>query len=156
MNKRISAVYIVLITLLACKHNAIHEGYQDFDGNWYYDSIVTFPFHIEAINKSYDIYYHIRNTIEYPYYNLYVKYELLHPKGKILKTALLENKLMHERTGTPFGKISKGVYDHEFPLLRKVFLQDTGTYILKLQQYMRLDTLPHINTVGFRVVLQDQ
>ncbi|MCS6833422.1 MAG: gliding motility lipoprotein GldH, partial [Flammeovirgaceae bacterium] len=101
---------------------------------------------------------YLRNTLSYPYYNIYVQYALRNAQGDTLKTATVEWMLMHSKTGYPFGKVAypegNGVgyyYDHLFPLFSNYQFPDTGIYHVSFKQYMRLDTLPHIHAIGLRI-----
>ncbi|GAB4345820.1 MAG: hypothetical protein OHK0038_26030 [Flammeovirgaceae bacterium] len=159
-------IYLIIIGLLVgCKNdNILFENYKTLEqGFWQYDSTIVFKFSVRERLHNYNITMYLRNTISYPYYNLYIQYQLKSPKGDTLSTSTKELILMNAKTGQPFGKIAepagKGVgyyYDHEFPLLSNYQFPDTGTYELQIKQYMRLDTLPHIHAVGAKVELVKQ
>lgn len=145
--------FIFLVILAsACTQVAEYETFKNFeDENWYIDSVAVFDFEVQDIAKSYRIDGYVRNTLEYPYYNIYMQYELLDDEGAILRASLKENNLMDSKTGKPIGSGSGSVFDVTFPLIQSYKFDKTGNYQLKLKQYMRLDTLPGIQAVGFRL-----
>ena len=150
-----SLILLYFLFFSSCRDNVLYEQHKQFkDGNWYYDSVVVFEWNINrADHTSYDIYYTVMNTMKYPYYNLYMRYNFQTPlHTEFPKANLVENFLMHKQTGSPFGKIQKGIYNHEFLLLKDYLFENTGTYRLTLQQYMRLDTLPHVGAVGVKII----
>jgi len=64
---------------------------------------------------------------------------------------LISEYLFDLKTGQPFGASGLGdVYDHRFPFLENYELKP-GLYNLKLQQFMREDTLHGILAAGIRV-----
>ncbi len=149
------AINLMLLWALGiwgCTSDATYEAYITFENQaWYADSVARFDFTIENTSVPYRLDYYIRNSLEYPYYNLYVQYELLDSDGRILRTSLEENNLMHPQSGKPFGEGSGSVFDHTFPLMQSYSFEKTGAYQLVLKQYMRLDTLGGIHAVGFRI-----
>jgi len=131
--------------MLSCQSNLVFEDYRDTQkGKWLYDSVVIFQIPIHEPD-SYQISYRIRNSISYPFANLYVQYEWR--QGLTLKdSGIHECFLMEQKTGQPLGKGVGEYYDHEIKLFTQFV--DTGNYTLKIRQYMRLDTLEGIVAVG--------
>jgi gliding motility-associated lipoprotein GldH len=142
-----------MINLTACGKKSHFEGYKNLaEKRWIVDSAAVFQFEVAEDTKSYQIYYNIRNTISYPYYNLYLNYELLDASGKVVVAQRTENNLLNPKTGEPYGKGIGDLYAHEFVALQNFKFPKKGSYTLKLKQDMRLDTLPEIVAVGVRVV----
>jgi len=118
---------------------------------WHKDSVKSFA--IEIIESgNHNIYFNIRNTEAYPYHNIFITYYLEDSLGRILETELLDNNLFNPQTGFPYGKSGIGdIFDHQFQLLNNYPLTGPSTYFLKIRQFMRLDSLPEILSVGIRV-----
>jgi len=136
----------------ACGTDYIHEDYKILaNKQWVVDSVAAFPFTITEPTQKYNLVYTIRNTLRYPYYNLFITYELVDASGKILATKRLDANLLNPKTGEPYGTGLGDMYDHEFSLVDAYQFSKAGTYTLKLKQEMRLDTLPEIVAVGVKV-----
>lgn len=153
----------VCIAVASCDSNRLEEKFKPFeDGNWYYDSLAVFDFEVEDTVSLYNIYYTVRNTMDYPYYNLYTQYELSDSSGKILRSNLHEAELMDVKSGAPFGESAapkgQGIgasYTHTIPVLMKYQFKHSGKYTFSLNQYMRMDTLAGVYGVGIRIEYDD-
>lgn len=137
----------------SCQSSPFYEKNYDLaEGQWFVDSVRVFDFNIQDHQTPYFFYYNIRNTIDYPYYNLYVTFYLEDSTGEIISEQLQNISLMDEKTGKPFGS-GWDVFSHQLmvPLLNPFTFPAPGKYKLRLQQYMRRDPLPGILTVGLRI-----
>lgn len=142
--------------LSSCDKNRVYEQNKDFESNvWKIADVQEFPFEIKDASKNYNIYFNIRNSISYEYYNLYLKHTLIGPDGKQVSSNLHETFLMDKKTGKPLGDGSGDIFDHQILALKNQKFSQTGKYTLKLQQYMRRDPLPGIMAIGIRVDNQE-
>ncbi len=142
--------------LFACGKKYTYEGYQTLPNKqWVVDSVATFPFAITEDIKTYKLSYTIRNTLRYPYYNLFISYELTDASGKVLLSKRIDNNLLNPKTGEPYGTGLGDVYDHDFMLTTNYKFPKTGNYQIKLKQEMRLDTLPEIVAVGVKIGVEE-
>ena len=140
-------IWLGLIT--SCSDGSGYKVYQEIGtSGWHIDSAAVFPLPIEQTTYPHKLGYIDRNTIDYPFSNLYVRYQLVSPEGDTLQQGIHESDLMDPKTGRPYGKGSGGIYEHDITLLESFQFPDTGQYVVNLQQYMRMDTLPSILTVG--------
>lgn len=146
--------FLLLISFLAsCAEDRVYEKNVDLPKKgWYEDSILVFQFKIEDPAKSYDIYYNIRNTISYSNYNLYVTYYLQDSRGKELASELQNITLFHSKTGQPFGSGLGDIYAHQLKALKKVKFPLKGWYTFRLKQYMRINPVPEIISIGIKVM----
>lgn len=144
--------FAISFFLYSCDSQRVFEGYQDLpQRKWADNQIMSFDFEIQDIQVPYNLYYNIRNTLSYPYYNLYIVYELKDATGKVIAKKMIENNLMHPQTGEPYGKGIGDLFDHRFALLTNYRFTQSGKYTLHLRQYMRMQELPEIVAVGCRV-----
>jgi gliding motility-associated lipoprotein GldH len=148
--------YLIVIALFvgitSCDSNRIYEDYHDMEeAFWHQDSIQAFPFQIEDTSRRYNLFATFRNASSYPFYNLYFKYTLSDSSGRQLTNHLKEVKLFDPKTGEPYGDGLGDLFDHRFALEEGYMFPSPGQYSLSLQQYMRMDTLPFILSVGARV-----
>lgn len=156
----ISLLLFILFTVSSCTDEnkfRIYEEYQDLGGAiWDRKDVLEFTFEITDVEKKYNIYYNVRNTREYEFYNLYVEFNLLDPKGVKVKSDIQEMYLFDPTTGQPHkksligGKIGK-VFDHRFMCFKSHKFSQKGKYSFKVKQYMRRDALPEIQAFGLRV-----
>ena len=152
---RFGAICMLLFALgsfSSCDSGSVYEENVDLsDRIWLADSAVKFSFKIDDPSTNYDVYFNIRNTISYPYQNLYVNYTLENINDKTVLTDLYNMDLFDPKTGKPNGKGLGDIFSHEFKAISDFNFPDSGVYKLNLQQFMRRDTLPEIFTVGISV-----
>lgn len=142
----------LLLMLSACDPGRVYEQNVDIpEKNWTVDNAPTFEFAIEDTTKRYNVYFNVRYSLAYDYYNLYLQHQLTAPDSSELSKGLHELHLMDAKTGKPSGKGSSDTYDLQALVLRDVSFPQVGIYKLKLTQYMRRDPLPNIMSVGVRV-----
>ncbi|WP_299704691.1 gliding motility lipoprotein GldH [uncultured Pontibacter sp.] len=140
------------LTLTACDPNRVYEQNVELpEKNWTVDNAPEFEFAIEDTTKRYNVYFNVRYSLAYDYYNLYLRHRLVAPDSSEVSSALHELHLMDAKTGKPAGKGSSDTYDLQALALKDVAFPQAGTYKLQLTQYMRRDPLPSIGAVGVRV-----
>lgn len=154
-------LFIIIAGLCSCNdNNTVYEDIHVFEeAAWHKDSVQAFTFKIEDTSSAYNFIYLFRNTLDYPYYNLFVKYQLKDSTGNVQAEDMQEVYLFNHKSGKPggeerffTGKSLGNIYDHAYPGLMKVHFRQAGTYTLSLEQYMRKpNPLPEILSVGLRV-----
>lgn len=150
--KRIALAIIALSVLIACDPNRVYEDNADIqDAIWEIDVIPQFEFEIDDASAPYNLHINIRNGISYPFHNIYVKYNLKDSSDRVLMTDMTEFFLFDPKTGEPQGDGLGDLFDNRFPLIDNLQFDYTGRYSVEFQQYMRLDSLPMIVSVGLRV-----
>ncbi len=152
--KSIAFCLIVLISLLAsCDGQRVYENSVEFEGRaWKVIDEPRFEFTIADTTERYNLYYSIRNSLDYPYARIFVTYHVYDSTGKEITKKLLFNDLFDQKTGAPFGHSGLGdLYDHRFPILSRHSFGYPGRYSMKLDQFTRQDTLKGVIAVGVRV-----
>ena len=152
--------YLILVNLIllliACDSSRVYEDYKDLDqGLWHLDSLQSFSFKISDTTKSYDILATFRTASAYPFYNLYFQYSLLDSAENSIKKQLKECHFFDPKTGRPLGSGLGDLFDHIVVLDENYAFPAKGSYRVRLQQYMRTDTLPFILSVGTRVIIAE-
>lgn len=141
---------VLFLWLAACDSHRIYQQAHDFDeGLWHKDSIPAFTFRVEDTAPK-NLLLHLRNSIAYPWQNIYLTYYLEDSTGRKLATELINIRLFDSKTGVPRGKGSS-IYQHEVTILENHRFAATGSYTFKLAQYMRALELKEILSVGLRV-----
>lgn len=145
---------LLLISLFftSCERDIVFEGKQDFpERYWVFNNPAIFNFDITDINSRYDILVNIRNSATYPYQNIYLQYYLEDETGRLLSSDLKNIQLFNAVTGVPVGKGLGDLYDVERPFLDSYQFESTGKYSIRIDQFMRQDSLPEIVSVGLRI-----
>lgn len=146
-------LFLVSLSLLffSCDSNRIAEDNKDIKNYWKGDSTASFDFEIEDSSIDYNVFFSVRNGVEFPHSNLYFKYALKDSIGKTIESELVNFQLFNVKTGYPLGNGVGDIFEHQYELLTKYQFTAPGTYHVSFQQYMRYDSLPEIYSVGFRV-----
>lgn len=110
-----------------------------------------FTFFIDDSAQTYNLYYNLRNSLQYEWDRIFVTYSVLDSTGTALSSKLVYHDLF-DPTGRPLGESGIGdLYDHQFPLLENYRFPRRGTYTVRLTQFSRQDTLRGVLAVGVRV-----
>lgn len=138
-----------LLLLSSCSSTSVFEKVvvQSEEG-WHSDSILTFTFTVPE-DGHYDLYYIVKNRTDYPFSNLYLKYDF---RGETSQGAkgLQEIMLFHPVTGKPYGKGLGGIMEHKFYAFQHKELHQ-GEHQLLLQHYMRQQVLNGVLAIGIRL-----
>lgn len=149
---RVGLVVFVALLSLGCDTNAVYSEYTDIeDGKWYIKNAPSFTFDIKDASVSYNIYYNLRNSLTYGYYNLYLTRYLRDGSGKELESRLDELLLMDPKTGKPNGNGLGDLFDHKILIKRNYRFPKPGKYSMQIRQYMRQDPLLNVLSVGITV-----
>jgi len=152
MQKRLRWFIFMVLVTFACNSNRIYEKNVKFpDRIWEKDSEAEFNFEINDINTNYKFYFNLRNTILYPYQNIYLSYSLEDTLGNVYDSELTNINLFDSKTGKPFGSGIGDIFDHQYLVIDDYQFNNPGMYLFKIKQYMRMDSLPEIMSVGLRI-----
>lgn len=143
---------MVLLTLAGCDPARVYEQYHDLEKRcWTAEEKPEFSFQISDTATAYNLYASIRNDSDYPFANLYFTFRLSDTTG-ILQEKLVSAELFERKTGKPLGSTGIGfLFDHRIALLQNYRFQKPGMYAIRLEQFMRTDTLCGIRATGLRV-----
>ena len=135
---------------VACDSKRVYEANYDFeDKSWNMDTIPLFTFEIKNTAPK-NLLIHLRNTIGFPYQNVYITCLLEDSTGHELTSQLINFQLFDEKTGKPFGK-GNSIYQHQQPVLEGYTFPYEGKFSVKAIQYMREVNLREMVSVGVRV-----
>lgn len=142
----------LIFIFLACDSNKVYEDFHDLEeAYWHEDDIHDFTFNIDDTTKKYNLKVHIRNSQAYPYHNLYYQYTLKNERDSVLKQEMEQMFLFDPKTGEPRGDGVGDLFDNTQTIMEDYTFPKAGPYKMQVQQYMRLDSLPLVLSVGFRV-----
>ena len=152
MNRIIFFIIVVIFIASGCNRGRIFEKNVKFsDRIWNKDSAAIFDFEITDINSDYKFYFNLRNTILYPYQNIYLSYSLEDTLGNVYDSDLTNINLFDSKTGKPFGNGMGDIFDHQYLVIEDYQFNNPGLYQFRIKHYMRMDSLPEIMSVGLRV-----
>ena len=119
MFKKDRVLFILLIIfILGCDGNRIFEqNYKFSERFWTLDETVVFDFTIDDINQNYHFYFNLRNTILYPYQNIYLSYSLEDTLGNVYSSDLTNIELFDRKTGKPRGDGLGDIFDHQYKVI---------------------------------------
>jgi len=139
--------------LFQCNADRVYESNVDFEDRiWLAEATQRFIFTVPDSISSYNVYCNIRNTLDYPNYNLYLKYWMYDSLGLPLKSDLINIELFNPKSGFPNGKSGLGdIFSHQVPILQEYNFKYSGNYTVVLQHFMRNDTLREVISVGVKL-----
>ena len=142
----------LFFTVVSCDSKGVFEEKKDFpELYWIFNNPAEFEFEIIDVEKKYNLLFNIRNTAKYQYQNIYLQYYLEDSTGRLLSKELKNIQLFNSKTGIPIGKGIGDYYDIERIFLDDYSFPSKGKYNLRIDQFMRQDSLPEISSVGLRV-----
>ncbi len=146
-------LFFFLLIVCSCDSNRVYEYNIEFDDRtWKVIEEPRFEFKVPNSADQYNIYYNVRNSLDFPYARIFVKWHLYDSTGREISKKLIFNDLFDEKTGRPLGDSGLGdLYDHRFPILENYSFAHPGKYSVKLDQFNRQDTLHGVIAVGVRV-----
>lgn len=150
-------ILFIALFFLSCDSNRVYEQQVDFDRAWIVTEKPRFDFEIKDHTQVYNLYYTVRNSLDFPFSRIFVSYTLQDSSGVQLTQELVSGYLFDQKTGEPRGNSGLGdLYDHRFPLLTNYQFERTGVYSITLEQFNRRDTLDGVLAVGARVELANR
>lgn len=143
----------VFLILSGCDQSRVYELDHDLHGHfWGAKEIPVFEFAITDSTQLYNIFYRVRNSSDYPYARIFVKYNLVDPASKELQSKLVSNYLFDQKSGVPLGSSGIGdKFDHQFLIIDRKKFNTVGKFKVTLEQFMRTDTLSGVESIGIRV-----
>jgi len=142
----------LFLIVFGCNSNSIFEDKKDFNSRyWIFNDPAEFEFEINEPNKSYDFLFNIRNTSKYQYQNIYLQYYLEDSTGRLLSKELKSVQLFNPKTGIPLGKGLGDLFDTERTFIENFKIENIGRYKIRIDQFMRQDSLPEILSIGLKV-----
>lgn len=153
MIKRIA--YIILIASsvflsVSCDRKMVYEKYVSISESvWNADSLVSFSVDITNTKQNHNLYFDIRNSVDYSFSNLWLFLTITPPKGEIM-TDTVEVSLANPSGkwyGTGHGKFR----DNQIIYRRNVYFPNPGQYIFSIKHGMRNIELKGISDIGIRI-----
>jgi gliding motility-associated lipoprotein GldH len=144
---------LIFIGLFSCSEKDKKIFSHNFQQEkWPANQELVFRIQNKTPKTSYQTYYQICYNSFYPFQNLWLKYRIENPEGRVLSEAKRNVDLFDGISGKPEGVFGAGkIYLYaRFP--EKFSLEGTGTYTIRVWQYMRPDTLEGVLSAGLVLV----
>lgn len=146
----LSAAILVLIGSGACQQDRVFEEYRALaDYKWPYTDTISYTVPIQDTGKRYNLAVNLRNKINYPYRNIWVLVQHRAPSGKV--SSIKAEFELARKNGEWKGRGLGDLYDHRFPVQKKMQLSEAGDHQFRVVHLMRTDTLPGVMNVGLRI-----
>jgi len=151
--------FLLFIALLACCYTGCIPApdfhYQKEEpiphNEWNYSFKPSFKFAITDTTVRYRPFFIIQHTQAYPYNNLWVWVSIKAPGDSVVKKERI-NVVLAEPTGKWLGRGMGEIYEQRMPLnLNLVKFDKVGDYEVTIEQNMRINPLPEVLHVGFRL-----
>lgn len=153
----ISKISILLVVILfsACNNNVVYDENKEVNQReWKTTDKLYYEVDVTDTIKSYKLAINIRNTIEYPYSNIYFYMNTILPNGKVTKCDTIECYLAYP-DGTWKGKGNSKIRDNRFWIAKNIKFEQKGKYTFELRQATIDSTLKGICDVGLHLEYQD-
>lgn len=153
----ISKISILLVVILfsACNNNVVYDENKEVNQReWKTTDKLYYEVDITDTIKSYKLAINIRNTIEYPYSNIFFYMNTILPNGKVTKCDTIECYLAYP-DGTWKGKGNSKIRDNRFWIAKNIKFEQKGKYTFELRQATIDSTLKGICDVGLHLEYQD-
>jgi gliding motility-associated lipoprotein GldH len=145
------SIFLLSILFSSCSDEAVYEGNKVIEnGIWDSQNVAVFEFDIMDTVNLHDFFLDIRNGEEYEFSNLNVFIEMEFPNGKLAVDTL--ECPMADELGNWYGKGGLGdLYDNRIIYKSKKQFPIAGHYKVSIHQGMRVNPLPGIYDIGFRL-----
>lgn len=153
MLRNLLFVLIGCSLLAGCLPSPYYQKQEPIPQNqWAYNFNPVFKFDITDSNGHYRPYFIIQHTQAYPYSNLWMWLYIKTPGSNNIKKERV-NIILADPTGKWKGRGMGAVYEERvlLDLGDSVRFDRNGTYEIKLEQNMRVNPLPEVLHVGFRL-----
>lgn len=138
------------LLLNSCATDVIYEKTMDVPGDaWAYEDTLAFRFEIEDTTKLYGMDLEVRHAGDYSFQNLYVQFHTISPSGKS-ETQMVSLELAAQ-SGIWNGACSGNSCTVQIPLQAKAAFNETGEYMLKVEQFMRKNPLPGVQALTLKI-----
>ena len=149
-------LFLFIGMCVSCDSNIVVSEMKSLPGYWGQNEKLEFVIPELDSLKTYHVFFHVRNTNEYPYNNIYIIANIQFPHGKTV-TDTLEYR-MAAPDGSWLGTGIGGVKESKLWYKENVSFFEKGNYILTVSQAVRnngevsgVSQLKGITEVGYSI-----
>ena len=119
------------------------------NGQWTYADTLDYAINIEDTIAIYNLYLELEHASTYGFQNLYVRIHTRFPDGqRPVKVVSLE---LADKAGVWAGDCNSKRCAVRIPIQENAYFNQPGDYLFTIEQYMRQDSLPGVESVVFLV-----
>tara|TARA_B100000768_G_C11234129_1_gene356440 strand:- start:625 stop:1104 length:480 start_codon:yes stop_codon:yes gene_type:complete len=134
----------------ACGNNATFSGHEALPSDgWNASESAVFEWQIQDTLTKHDFFIDLRHDQTFPYSNVYLFVDFTFPNGKSLRDTVACT--LADDRGRWLGSGWGNLVDHRIGFKRKTSFPIAGDYSIQITHGMRLDPLPGMRDVGFRL-----
>jgi gliding motility-associated lipoprotein GldH len=146
---------LVLVALLAAascsKPVLVDQEFPIPEKGWTYADSLEWNFEVTDTNTIYNLLLTIDHQMAYGAQNCYVRIHTIFPAGERLSQVVSLD--LQNTTGRWLGKCSGDNCSVTIPIQENAFFNQKGKHAIRLEQYMRRDSLIGLNS--FRLKIED-
>ena len=119
------------------------------ENHWDFRDSVVFYFDVVDTSETKSVSLFLRNTLDYPYRNLFLLVETVHESHVIKKDTV--QYLISNKYGQWLGRGLGKIKDTYFMLHENLVFENSGNYKMIIRHGMRENPLIGINKIGFKI-----
>ncbi len=153
---KLAGILFLTLLFVSCDSKIVVGEMRDLPGTWHKDDALEFQVPVLDSLKKYNVFFHIRNTNDYPFNNLFLIASMEFPHGKTI-TDTLEYR-MAAADGTWLGTGIGSVKENKLWYKEDVSFFEDGNYKLTLSHAVRnngevhgVTQLEGITEVGYSI-----
>ncbi|MDC8005024.1 gliding motility lipoprotein GldH [Aureisphaera galaxeae] len=154
--RKLIGILLLPMLFTACDSQIVVSEMRDLPGNWHKDEVMEFQIPALDSLKQYNVFFHLRNTNDYPFNNIFLIASMEFPHGKTI-TDTLEYR-MAAADGTWLGKGIGSVKESKLWYKEDVTFFEEGEYKLTVSHAVRnngevhgVTQLEGITEVGYSI-----
>ncbi len=143
-------VFFILLSFIGCgKSYFFSEVTPIPEQTWTYANIPEFEVNVEDVTAKYNLLLDIIHDADFRYQNIYIKFHATDPTGSETITQVPVD--LANKGGVWFGDCDDEWCHLEGFLQKGLQFSKAGKYVFKLEQYMRIEHLEGIQSVGLKI-----
>lgn len=144
---RIIPVLMLLALLLSCDKSVYYENNHTISNEeWLIENELKHEIEIRDTMDVFNMFFHIRNSVDYGYSNLFLFVKTSFPNGQMSRDTL--ECILADKSGKWYGKGRGKFRDSKILFKPQVRFPLQGVYKIDIQQAMREEPLKGIANVG--------
>lgn len=139
-----------IFTLFSCGPDYIYEEtFEISNGEWTYSDTLNFDVEITDTLEIYNLYLDIEHSVDYSKQNIYIMIHTQFPSGERIKERVAID--FSDKAGQWYGDCDSETCSLRVNVQQGAFFNLAGKHIFTIEQFMRLDPLPGINSISLRI-----
>lgn len=150
--KTLHVIFLIAACCLlsSCGPDYIYEQEIEIsDGNWFYEDTLNFEVEITDTLEIYNLYLDINHSTDYATQNIYILIYTKFPSGERIKERV--NIDFADKTGQWYGECNSSGCNLRVNIQQGAFFNALGKHLFTIEQFMRTNPLPGINSAAFRI-----